>query len=268
MSFLVALNSSKHTFVGNESSSNFKVRFDPPIVLNDTNEQLENTQYEVALIGLYTWNSFPNISATEYNNAIFTYNNGVDPDENIVFPEGTYTLDDIEDYINTAMTANGDVPANINIVPNYNTLKITLEIAGGYEVDLSTSNFYELLGFSAAQAGGGNITTTTEGANVGDITNGLDALNVNLEGLLDNSYDNSSNSSTIFRFTPTVPPGSAIRETPSSRTFVPINREKQLDDITITITDNRDRIVSLRGEDLICELLFRPVAKRVRQIEY
>ena len=120
---------------GNESS--FSTLFNPKIELD------RDKVYEIALVNLETYYSFPNID--ERNN-LFVYS----PDNGnswvkIKIPTGSYEIDDLNDTIRLEMEKRGhyDEVNNdyyINISANSNTLKSVLIIESGYQVDFNQQN--------------------------------------------------------------------------------------------------------------------------------
>jgi len=96
-------------------------------------------KYEMALVNLESYYSFPNITAKNNN---FRYKSGPEnnPWVDINIPEGCYELADINDYIQRTMKEKGHYDAAndeycITIQPNSNTLKSVLTITPGYFVD-------------------------------------------------------------------------------------------------------------------------------------
>ena len=107
--------------------------------------------FEIALVSLETFYSFPNIDATNNN---FKYSaDNAKTWVTIKIPEGSYELDDLNDAIIFQMKQNGhyDNTHNqpyIKLSPNTSTLKSKLEIAQGYKVDFTIPNsFNKMLGF-------------------------------------------------------------------------------------------------------------------------
>ena len=103
-----------------DCESRFKTKFKPRLLLD------RDKEYEIALMNLETYYSFPNIDKT---NNVFVYS----PDNGnswvkIKIPEGSYEIDDINDTIHHEMEKRGHHdPINedyyINISANSNTLK-------------------------------------------------------------------------------------------------------------------------------------------------
>ena len=129
--------------------SNFNTRFNPKLELD------REKVYEIALVNLETYYSFPNIDET---NNIFVYS----PDNGnswvkIKIPEGSYEIDDINNAIQHEMEKRGHYDEinedyYINIAPNTNTLKSVLILEKGYQVDFNHQNsLAKVLGFTGAK---------------------------------------------------------------------------------------------------------------------
>ena len=120
------------------SKSRFKSRFNPTLQLD------RDKEYEIALVDLETYYSFPNIDET---NNVFIYS----PDNGnlwvkIKIPEGSYEIDDINNTIHHEMEKRGHHnPINedyyINISANSNTLKSVLILEKDYQVDFNHQNY-------------------------------------------------------------------------------------------------------------------------------
>jgi len=82
-----------------DKSTRIRIRFNPLIQLNKT------IKYEMALVHLDTYYSFPNIDLTN-NNFRYSPDNGTTW-FNIDIPEGSYEIRDINDYVQRIMRDNG-----------------------------------------------------------------------------------------------------------------------------------------------------------------
>ena len=136
-----------------DNETSFNTRFNPKIELG------RDKVYEIALVNLETYYSFPNIN--ESNN-IFVYS----PDNGnswvkIKIPEGSYKIDDINNPIQQEMKKRGHYdPINedyhINISANSNTLKSVLILEKDYQVDFNhRDSLAKVLGFTGAKYTGG-----------------------------------------------------------------------------------------------------------------
>ena len=156
----------------------------------------------------------------------------------------------------------GDVGANIEILPNYNTGKVQLVLnSATYHVDFSTSLFYLLLGFSVAQAGA-PIIVTTYGANAGNINNSINSLLLRCDLVSsDASFDSVYGSDIIQTFVPKSAPYSALDLIPNERMYLPVRGTGHIDSIRVYITDQLSRRINLRGEPMSFVLHLRKVKK-------
>ena len=221
--------------------TNFNTRFNPKLELD------EKKKYEIALVNLETYYSFPNIDET---NNLFVYS----PDngnswEKIKIPEGSYEIDDINNAIQHEMekrTHYDEINEDyyINIAPNTNTLKSVLILEKGYQVDFNHQNsLAKVLGFTG--------TKYTEGfhesENVVDILR-INSILVNID-IISGSYVNGTTKSTIYSFFPDVSPGYKIIESPVNLVYLPITLNT-IDSLNVMITDQDDHLLNLRNEKL------------------
>ena len=221
--------------------TNFNTRFNPKLELD------EKKKYEIALVNLETYYSFPNIDETN-NTFVYSPDNG-NSWEKIKIPEGSYEIDDINDAIQHEMkkrTHYDEINEDyyINIAPNTNTLKSVLILEKGYQVDFNHQNsLAKVLGFTG--------TKYTEGfhesENVVDILR-INSILVNID-IISGSYVNGTTKSTIYSFFPDVSPGYKIIESPVNLVYLPITLDT-IDSLNVTITDQDYHLLNLRNEKL------------------
>lgn len=250
--FVVMLDSSKTS----QNSDNFQINFNQPIKFN-------GVPHEVGLRLLSTWFTWFNVSA-DYGNNIFKYSNDSGFTwETATIPSGNYSIDQLEDAIHQLMEANGDVTIDggtgvktydINLAPNYSTIRLYLELTNGFQVDFTAGKLNELLGFTSAV-----VTASSYGTSNVNITNSVNTMLLHCS-LINGagSYDNNISSDILFAFVPNVPPGANINITPVSITYIPIDRLDYIDRIQLRLTDQLGRRVNLNGEDLTAWLHIRP----------
>ena len=221
--------------------SNFNTRFNPKLELD------REKVYEIALVNLETYYSFPNIDET---NNVFVYS----PDNGnswvkIKIPEGSYEIDDINNTIQHEMEKRGHYDEinedyYINIAPNTNTLKSVLILEKGYQVDFNHQNsLAKVLGFTGAKYTEG----FHESENVVDILR-INSILVNID-IISGSYVNGTTKSTIYSFFPDVSPGYKIIESPVNLVYLPITLDT-IDSLNVTITDQDYHLFNLRNEKL------------------
>ena len=221
--------------------SNFNTRFNPKLELD------RDKVYEIALVNLETYYSFPNIDET---NNVFVYS----PDNGnswvkIKIPEGSYEIDDINNTIQHEMEKRGHYDEinedyYINIAPNTNTLRSVLILEKGYQVDFNQQNsLARVLGFTGAKYTEG----FHESENVVDILR-INSILVNID-IISDSYVNGTTKSTIYSFFPDVSPGYKIIKSPVNLVYLPITLDT-IDSLNVTITDQDYHLLNLRNEKL------------------
>ena len=241
--------SSLQIIVSNNKTK-FKTRFSPPIQLE------KDTQYEIALVNLETYYSFPNVDAS---NNYFRYSpdNGITWFE-IYIDEGSYDITDINDTIQQKMRQNGHYDsANekyyITISANSNTLKSFLILENNYHVD-----FRPLISISSLLGFDHNIYTLDfqQSENVVNILS-INSLLVKLD-IVSGSYVDNTIQNTIYSFFPNVSPGYKIIETPNILVYLPVTLHT-INGMEVTITDQDDNQLNLRGETITMRFHIRKV---------
>ena len=224
---------------GNKSS--FNTRLNPTLQLD------KEKKYEIALVNLETYYSFPNIDET---NNIFVYS----PDNGnswvkIKIPVGSYEIDDINNTIQHEIQKRGhNDPINedyyINISANSNTLKSVLILQKDYQVDFNHQNsLAKVLGFTGAKYTEG----FHESENVVNILS-INSILVNKD-IISGSYVNGTTKNTIYSFFPKVGPEYKIIQTLVNLVYLPITLDT-IDRLTVSITDQDGHLLNLRNEKL------------------
>ena len=224
-----------------DNESSFNIRFNPTLQLD------RDKKYEIALVNLETYYSFPNIDET---NNVFVYS----PDNGnswvkIKIPEGSYEIDDINNTIQHEMEKRGHYDSinedyYINISANSNTLKSVLILEKDYQVDFNHQNsLAKVLGFT----GGKYTEGFHESENVVNILS-INSILVNID-IISGSYVNGTTKNTIYSFFPKVSPGYKIIENPRNLVYLPITLDT-IDRLTVSITDQDDHLLNLRNEKL------------------
>ena len=227
--------------VVSDNESSYKTRFNPKLELD------RDKVYEIALVNLETYYSFPNINKTN-NVFVYSRDNG-NSWVKIKIPEGSYEIDDINNTIQHEMEKRGHHdPINedyyINISANSNTLKSVLILENGYEVDFNHQNsLAKVLGFTGTKYTRG----FHESENVVNILS-INSILVNID-IISGSYVNGTTKSTIYSFFPKVSPGYKIIETPRNLVYLPITLDT-IDSLIVSITDQDDHLPNLRNEKL------------------
>lgn len=203
--------------------------FFPPI-------DLSHGEWSIGLIDFTTYNSIPNVEEN-INNKIHLKN------MTLGLATGSYEIEDInrlcQEKVKKTMV--------FKIRANNNTLKA--EVYTSEDVDFTDkSSIGPLLGFNR------KLTAADKWY---ESDSPVDIIKVNVVRIGCNiargSYDNGVESHIIHEFYPTVEPGFKIVEQPNNVIYLPVN-VKQLDNITLTITDQEGRLVNFRGETITARL--------------
>ena len=228
--------------------SNFNTLFNPKIELE------KEKVYEIALVNLETYYSFPNI---DDSNNIFVYSHDQGQTwTKIKIPIGSYEIDDINNYLRFEMQRIGHYyevnnEPFINIAANSNTLKCILIIGKGYQVDFNQANsLSKVLGFTGNKYNEG-FHESEKPVNILSINSIL----VNID-IIDGSYVNGKTKNTIYSFFPDVSPGFKIIESPVNLVYLPI-LPQTIQNINLSITDQDENILNLRGEKLTARFHIR-----------
>lgn len=224
-----------------DKKTHIRTKFNEPIQLD------KMKKYEMALVNLETYYSFPNIDTTNNN---FRYS----PDKgttwvNIDIPEGSYEITAINLYIQQTMKDKGHFDsANdkyyITIETNNSTLKSVLQIGPNYKVDFTSANSIRtVLGF--------NSQTYSEGYNESE--NIVNILNVSslrvTSDVIGSSYTNGETENIIYSFFPNVGPGYKIIQEPRNLIYLPVIL-KTISEMETKLLDQNRKLINLRGEQL------------------
>ena len=227
--------------VVSDNKTCFKTKFNPPLQLD------KKKKYEIAMVNLETYYSFPNIDAT---NNVFTYSHdGGNTWHEIRIPEGCYDIIDLNNTIQNNMRQNGhydDVNDDyyITISANPNTLRSILTLENGYQVDFRIpSSLNTVLGFNSQIYSDGY----TESEQVVNILS-INSILVNID-IISGSYVNGAPQPTIYAFFPDVSPGYKIVENPVNLVYLPIITDT-ISSLETRLTDQDGNLLNLRGEVL------------------
>jgi len=199
--------------VVSDNSTKMKTTFYPPIELDKTRK------YEMALVNLETYYSFPNIDSS---NNIFRYSPGSSQQRQFVdirIPEGSYDLIDIAETIKISMKRNGHNGESIEITAN--TLKNVMEISNDFIVDFRLQrSIASVLGFAERAY----KESLHESQNVVNILS-INSILVNVD-VIGGSYVNGKTQNTIYSFFPNVSPGYKFVESPRNLVYLPVILDK------------------------------------------
>lgn len=205
------------------NTSNLETTYSPSLLLDG--------EYECALLYLSTFNSIPNIDAS--NNKFYYASNQV-----VEIPEGTYEFQDICDYLREHI-----VGCSLKLYCNNNTLKTFLYCSQDVHFEKNNS-LGTILGFSSQTLKANILHESTLPVNI------LSTTVVRVEcDIISGSYINGNPSHILYEFAPNVPPGYRIIEIPKNIIYFPVN-QSDINNISIRILDSKNRLVNLRSEEI------------------
>lgn len=232
---------------------NFLTRFNIPLLLP------KDKQCSIALLRLQGSYSWHNIEA-QYNNNLIKYS----PDagitwKNITFANGVYSYSDLNNAIHDVMKANGDYTVvltedtfDIALSFSLTELKVIIELSGGYQLDLNTQAFSDLLGFDV-----GILTSAINtGVRLSNITRSVDNLFVHCS-IVKDSLVNGTNGDVLFSFsTGELSRSYSYSFEPTNLAFSPIIG-KEINEIRMSLTTPLNQLLDLNGIDMNYVLIIR-----------
>ena len=239
---------------GENKPENFTTKFNQPIVLDP------NEQYVVGLNRIinmsFTWY---NINADRQNQLIkFSSDNG-QTFSDITFPAGVWDYEGLNDFIQKATVVEQAGQADIfpiNLAFSSTTFRVTITLADNYQLDLTQSNFNDLIGFDKKIL----KDKVNLGPRVPNFSQDTDMLNVHCD-LTSDSLVDGEESDIIFSFSTSVlRPSYSFTLEPMRVTFSPVNKNR-IGSIQIYITDGKRRIVNLNGADTAFSLILKKQIK-------
>ena len=229
---------------GNNKPENFTTKFTRPIILDG------NKQYVIGLNRIinmsFTWF---NVNAG-YNNQLIKYSSDSGSTwHNISFPAGVWNYTDFNTYVIEIIK---DKNNPITLEFDHTTFRVTVTLANNYQLDLTASNFNELIGFDKK--------VLTSGTNVGDYVPNLsqdtDIINIHCH-LIDDSLVDGQDTDIIYSFSTSVlTPFYSFTLEPRRVTYNPVNKNT-ISSIRIYITDGKRRLANLNGADTSFSLILK-----------
>ena len=198
--------------------------------------------YEIALISLETYYSFPNVD-DENNKLKFSHDNGTSWSL-ISIPTGCYELKDINAELQKQVIAVGGEDKDVIIEGNENTFQCILILKDNIEVDMTMDHSLRtVLGFKSAIFKKGSHTSehTVNIMRVNSILVHNDVIGA--------TYLNGTQQPIIFSFFPGVSPGEKIVVQPQTLIYMPLTLGV-ISRMISWLTDQDGKYLDLREEEL------------------
>ena len=238
---------------GNNTPQNFITKFNRPIILDG------NSQYAVGLNRIinmsFTWF---NVNSS-YDNQLIKYSsdNGSTFNE-ITFSAGVWNYTGFNTYIKEITKIvrdgnnNNDYPITLEF--DNTTFRVTVTLAQNYQLDLTASNFNELIGFDKKVLKSGNNI----GPRVPNLSQDTDTLNIHCD-LINDSLVDGQDTDIIYSFSTSVlQPSYSFTIEPQRVTYNPTNKNS-ISSIRIYITDGKRRLINLNGADTSFSLILKRI---------
>ena len=238
---------------GENTPQNFLTHFNNPITLD------RNYRYAVGLNRIinmsFTWF---NVNPSYANQLIKYSSDNGSTFHNITFPPGVWNYTDFNAYIKeiTKIVKDG---ANNNEYPitlefNETTFRVTVTLAKNYQLDLTASNFNDLIGFDKVVL----KSESNMGSKVPNLSQDTDILNIHCD-LINDSLVDGQDTDIIYSFSTSVlRPSYSFTIEPRRVTFNPTNNNN-ISSIRIYITDGKRRLIDLNGADTSFSLLLKRI---------
>lgn len=217
-----------------------RTNFNPPMEFEPA-----STGYEIALLRVETYFSFPNINSSN-NRLRLSIDRGEKWSE-IEIPTGCYDIDSINDAVQSFMVEiYGEKEKHVIFSANKNTLKCVLEIRDAFTiVDFKVENSLRaVLGFNAKQY---KKKGKFESENIVNILN-VNSILVHCD-IVAASRLNGIEAPVIYSFFPDVSPGQKIVSQPKHLIYLPLTMSV-ITSMTSWMTDQNQKPLDLRGEEL------------------
>lgn len=234
---------------GNNKPENFITHFNPPINLDSNHEHIIGLNRIINMS--FTWfNVNP-----DYGNQLIKYSSDSGSTFNdITFPSGVWNYSDFDEHIkNITKTGNDDDPTYpITLEFDSTTFRVTVTLANNYQLDLTHSDFNDLVGFDKKVL----KDKVNIGPRVPNLSQDTDILNVHCD-LVNSSLVDGGESDIIYSFSTSVlNPSYSFTLEPRRVTYNPVNKQ-QISSIRLYITDGKRRLINLNGADTSFSLILK-----------
>ena len=180
--------------IAGSKPGDFTIKHIPNLILD------KNKEHYIALDkfnGHYSWYY---INSTYNNNKISYSHDAGKTNTVIIFPDGVYDYNDINNHIKSSLKANGHTvdkeTPGIKLIFSTSRFRVYVLLSTGYSVDLrgTDRNFNDLIGFTKI-----NITTSQFGQVLPNIRNSVDNIKIKTS-LIDDSLDGGVSTDFLYSF--------------------------------------------------------------------
>ena len=203
--------------------------------------------YQIALQGLSTYYSWPNITAT---NNVLKYTIG-GTQKSITFPPGAYDMKAMASFITSELKRKGDGTA-FRLGANTNTLKAVIDVnLADCVVNIGDSTIKSILGWTTGDLAQGTHTSPNK-VNISNVNEVLVHCNIAKGVYTAESSGRLSRQTVLASFYPDVAPGYKVNIEPRQLFYSPVNTPL-IKEVAVWLTnqdyeliDNDDEILSVK----------------------
>ena len=226
----------------------FTFKFEPPFILDP------NMPYKAAVKRINMSYSWHNIAESYRNNTLKWRKSRSSGWNTIRIPDSMYTYD----YLNAVIQGSiGKVdqtqeksPYAFDIYMDYALFRVIINLADGYELDLSDGEFSDIIGFDKKVYSG---ATSYSGARVPNLTRGVDPVFIHSDIVTRSVNDISS--TVIFDFpTSHLVVSYPFKREPLHLEWHDVNRS-YFDRIRVWVTDERGYSLFLNDIDIVVNII-------------
>ena len=231
---------------GNNKPEEFTTNFTKKIILDS------NLQYVIGLNRIismsFTWF---NVSPSYKNQLIRYSSDSGSTFEDIEFPAEVWNYTDFNSYIKNITKTGDTYPITIDFNPI--TFRVTINLVNNYQLDLTKSNFNDLIWFDKKVLS----DQINIGPNIPNLSQDTDLLNIHCDLTNESLVDGDETNIIYSLSTSTLTPSYSFTIEPQRVTYNPVNKNN-IDSIKIWITDGK-RLVNLNGADTSFSLILKSV---------
>ena len=221
--------------------SRLNINFDPPIILP------AECTYELALVSLDTYYSFPNIDVENNSLRILVENVW----SLIEIPRGCYEIKTIQDEIRRSITIKGGDATNFTLIPNHSTLRCVMKITKALEIDFGVPNsIFDVLGMEKKIYRKG-IHTGEKMVNIMKVNSILVQTDI-----IQGSRLNGKELPIIATFFPNVSPGYKLIWRGHTLIYCPLTLNV-ISNMSCWLTDQDNKALDLGEEELTVSFLIK-----------
>ena len=203
---------------------------------------IETSRCEIAVVGLSTYYSYPNI--TDKNNKLDICDDKLH--HHIALPKGCYEIDDINKYIRKVFDWKiGEEIVKIDSDSVTLRTHISIKNKAWHVIFPEKKSLGTILGFESGDYGGNKTYQSQKIANILSVNNILVQCDV-----ISGSTINGKPAPVIFNYSPNVQAGRKIVAEPVVPIYLPVSVD-HIHELSVWITDQDNNPLDLQKEDVV-----------------